>query len=126
MHTHKHYIQYSTRCLFMRLASTLVAILVMALISETVLAANDSMRCGTRLVHKGDLAIQVREKCGKPTSTDIIGYTLRRDHHHSTQYPTNRRHEYKIEQWIYGPERGFYQEIIFEAGRVKRINNIKK
>jgi hypothetical protein len=83
--------------------------------------AGDTMRCGTRLVQKNDLAIQVADRCGRPISKEVIGYTLKRGY----LYRTSRPREFKIEQWIYGPERGFYTEVIFEAGRVKAINRIK-
>ncbi len=100
---------------------TAITTLALFLLISDSLYAEDTLRCGTRLVQKDDLAIQVREKCGKPVSQEIIGYTLRQDY----KYQTNRQREYKIEQWLYGPYRGFYQEIIFEAGKVKKINRIK-
>ncbi len=97
----------------------LLRILVLGLLAATDSYA-DSLRCGTRLVQVDDLAIQVKDKCGQPISKEILGYTLRGSYH----YQTTRKREYKIEQWLYGPERGFYHEIIFEAGRVKAINRI--
>jgi hypothetical protein len=84
-------------------------------------AYSENYRCGTQLVSRGDLEIQVREKCGKPAEEKVIGYTLKGSRHHSI----SREREYVIEQWIYGPQRGFYHEIIFEAGRVARITQIK-
>ncbi|ARN76263.1 DUF2845 domain-containing protein [Oceanicoccus sagamiensis] len=101
--------------------ATIVIALLLSFSHSSPLQADDTLRCGTRLIQKDDLAIQVREKCGKPVSQEIIGYTLRNEY----QYQTNRQREYKIEQWLYGPYRGFYQEIIFEAGKVKQINRIK-
>ena len=95
------------------------------LVVEAV-AAKDTMRCGTRLVKKNDLAVQVREKCGNPISIDVIGYALSNDRRYTKKYDTSRQREYRVEQWIYGPKRGFYREVIFEAGRVKRINSIKQ
>lgn len=85
-------------------------------------ATADSYRCGTKLVNHGDLEIQVRKKCGKPSSQKVIGYTLKGIRHHAVK----REREYVIERWVYGPKRGFYHEIIFEAGRVVRINQIKE
>ncbi len=101
---------------------------MLSLISSVVLlllvsaAAADSLRCGTQLVSRGDLDIQVREKCGEPDHQKVIGYTLKgRRHYHLV-----REREYAIEQWVYGPRRGYYQEVIFEAGRVVRINQIRQ
>lgn len=100
-----------------------LAITLLYLLSAPLARADiDSLRCGTRLVQKDDLAIQVRERCGKPVSKELIGYTLRGNY----RYPSSRKREFKIEQWIYGPERGFYQVITFEAGRVSQIESIKE
>ena len=104
----------TAHCLYLLTAYCLV-------LSSSSSFATESLRCGTRLVQKDDLAIQVKEKCGEPVSQEVIGYTLRGDYH----YQTTRKREYKIEQWIYGPVRGFYHEIIFEAGHVKEIKRIK-
>ncbi len=82
----------------------------------------DSWRCGTRLVTPGELALQVRAKCGDPVSEELIGYTLRPTHRDSD----GREREYKIEQWVYGPEQGYYHVLIFEAGRLHDIDNIRE
>lgn len=81
----------------------------------------DSLRCGTQLISQGDLTLQVREKCGDPISEELIGYTLRGAPH---GYGGER--EYKIEQWVYGPEQGYYHVLTFEAGRLRDIDNIKQ
>lgn len=83
-------------------------------------AHGDSWRCGTKLVMPGDLAIQVREKCGDPISEEIIGYTLRSIHRDGIE------REFKIEQWIYGPEQGYYHVLKFEAGRLRDIDNVRQ
>jgi hypothetical protein len=84
--------------------------------------AAEAMRCGTKLVQEGDLAIQVREKCGDPVSEEVIGYTLRGGPHYNR---VAREREYKVEQWIYGPRQGYYDVLIFEAGRLRDIDKIK-
>lgn len=99
--------------LFLMLSLTLPSVTSMA---------GDTLRCGTRLIQKDSLAIQVRERCGPPLSQEVIGYTLL-----GTRYANSvRQREFRIEQWLYGPERGYYNEIIFEGGRVKEINKIKR
>ena len=97
-------------------------LLIIGICSLPAWTAADNLRCGTQLVKRGDLAIQVKDKCGEPNSQEVIGYTLKGSRHRHAF----REREYVIEQWIYGPRRGFYQEIIFEAGRVHRINQIKE
>lgn len=85
------------------------------------LTAADSMRCGTKLISDGELAIQVREKCGDPVSEELIGYTLRGA---PPGFRGNR--EYKIEQWVYGPEQGYYRVLVFEAGRLHDIDRVRQ
>lgn len=80
----------------------------------------DTWRCGTKLVTLDDLAIQVREKCGDPVSEEVIGYTLR------SIYRDGVQREFKIEQWIYGPEQGYYHVLRFEAGRLRDIDNVRQ
>jgi hypothetical protein len=81
----------------------------------------DTLRCGTKLVHEDDLAIQVREKCGDPISEELIGYRLG-----AAPPGLYGQRELKIEQWIYGPEQGYYRVLIFEGGRVRNIDNVKQ
>jgi len=81
----------------------------------------EALRCGTRLVTEGELAIQVREKCGDPVSEELIGYTLR-----GAPPGLRGEREYKIEQWIYGPDQGYYHVLRFEAGRLRDIDNVKQ
>lgn len=99
------------RCINIALASLLY------LASQTYA---DTWRCGTKLVTPGDLAIQVREKCGDPVSEEVIGYTLRSIHRDGIE------REFKIEQWIYGPEQGYYHVLKFEAGRLRDIDNVRQ
>jgi hypothetical protein len=80
-----------------------------------------ALRCGTQLIQPGQLAIQVREKCGDPVSEELIGYTLR-----GAPPGLRGEREYKIEQWIYGPDQGYYHILIFEAGRLHDIDKTKE
>ncbi len=110
-----------TICLNLK-SSTLCLLIALITLSPLSYANNKSLRCGSRLVQINDLAIQVKERCGKPVSEEIIGYTLAGDY----RYKSTRKREYKIEQWIYGPHNGFYKVITLEAGRVKRIESVKQ
>ena len=81
----------------------------------------DTLRCGTKLVHEDDLAIQVREKCGDPISEELLGYRLG-----AAPPGLYGERELKIEQWIYGPDQGYYRVLIFEGGRVRNIDNVRQ
>lgn len=80
-----------------------------------------AMRCGTQLIQTGMLAIQVRDKCGDPVSEELIGYTLR-----GAPPGVRGEREFKIEQWIYGPDQGYYHVLTFEAGRLHDIEKTKE
>lgn len=84
-----------------------------------------ALRCGTQLVTEGNLALQVREKCGDPVSEELIGYTMRPGPAANRDGTVYQR-EFKIEQWIYGPEMGYYNVLTFEGGRLTRIEHIKQ
>ena len=83
-----------------------------------------ALRCGTSLIHEGDLAIQVRQHCGDPASEEVIGYTLRPARIAEGSAVAYER-ELKIEQWVYGPESGYYNVLTFEGGRLKRIERLR-
>ena len=102
--------------MIMNLAKCLLAASVL-----TLALPAQALRCGTQLIQTGMLAIQVRDKCGDPVSEELIGYTLR------VGAPGGVRgeREYKIEQWIYGPDQGYYHILVFEAGRLRDIDKSK-
>ncbi len=108
--------RHSLRCkYFILLAAPLL------LFTPAAGAGADTLRCGTKLIHEDDLAIQVREKCGDPVSEELIGYKL------GAAPPGLRgERELKIEQWIYGPEQGYYHVLIFEGGRLRNIDNVRQ
>lgn len=97
------------------------SLLAAALLAITQPSHAETLRCGTKLVREGDLAIQVREKCGDPISEELLGYTLR-----GAPPGVRGEREYKIEQWIYGPDQGYYHVLIFQAGRLDSIDNVKQ
>lgn len=80
-----------------------------------------ALRCGTKLIQPGDLAIQVRDSCGDPVIEEIIGYSLR-----GAPPGLRGEREYKIEQWIYGPDQGFYNVLVFEGGRLRDIDRVRQ
>ena len=72
--------------------------------------------CDTCLIEEGDFKHEVLECCGNPMSKEVIGYRL-------DKYG-NR--EWKIEQWVYGPWKGYYYILVFEGGRIVEIIKDKK
>ena len=76
-------------------------------------AASDTLRCGSQLVSLGDRASEVLQKCGEPVSRDLLGY----------KRSANRREEFQVEEWTYGPSNGMYQYLRFESNRLKQINS---
>ena len=97
------------------------SLILLALLCALPLSAQ-ALRCGTRLVQEGDLALQVRDKCGDPISEELIGYTLRSGY----DYGSVREREFKVEQWVYGPTKGYYDVLTFEAGRLRKIERIRE
>jgi hypothetical protein len=53
---------------------TLLAALAIAVSAIPAALADDTMRCGTRLVSEGDGKDKVRTLCGEPTSISLAGY----------------------------------------------------
>lgn len=105
-----------------KIAHSMTTALMAASLGVSFAAHGESWRCGTKLIAPGDLALQVREKCGDPISEELIGYTLRPARHSGD----GNEREFKIEQWIYGPDQGYYHVLRFEAGRLRDIDNVKQ
>ncbi|WP_192562432.1 DUF2845 domain-containing protein [Pseudomonas gozinkensis] len=76
-------------------------------------AASDTLRCGSQLVSLGDRASEVLQKCGEPVSRDLLGY----------KRSANRREEFQVEEWTYGPSNGMYQYLRFEGNRLRQIDS---
>lgn len=74
-------------------------------------AQADTMRCGSDLVSTGDRSFEVERKCGSPAYRDVVGYALGR----------NDRHEFQLEEWVYGPNNGMFSILRFEGNRLTRI-----
>lgn len=76
-------------------------------------AASDTLRCGSQLISLGDRSSEVLHKCGEPASRDVLGY----------KRSANRREEFQVEEWTYGPSNGMYQYLRFEGNRLRQINS---
>ena len=96
-----------------------------------VAQADDSLRCGTRLVVAGDAPYQVKAICGDPDDVQhrMETRTVRR----AVTVPCRGGYcqsfvedsiQVAVEEWIYdfGRQR-FVQYLIFENGRLVRVNS---
>jgi hypothetical protein len=72
--------------------------------------ASDTLRCGSQLISLGDRSSEVLQKCGEPVSRDVLGY----------KRSANRREEFQVEEWTYGPSNGMYQYLRFEGNRLRQ------
>ncbi|MBJ7370541.1 DUF2845 domain-containing protein [Pseudomonas atacamensis] len=89
-----------------------LAVLVLTCAAGHV-SASDTLRCGSQLISLGDRASEVLQKCGEPVSRDVLGY----------KRSANRREEFQVEEWTYGPNNGMYQYLRFEGNRLRQINS---
>ncbi|MCF4998132.1 DUF2845 domain-containing protein [Pseudomonas syringae] len=76
-------------------------------------SASDTLRCGSQLISLGDRSSEVLQKCGEPVNRDTLGY----------KRSANRREEFQVEEWTYGPSNGMYQYLRFEGNRLRQINS---
>ena len=76
-------------------------------------AAADTLRCGSQLISVGDRSSEVLQKCGEPVARDLLGY----------KRSANRREEFQVEEWTYGPNSGMYQYLRFEGNRLVQITS---
>lgn len=76
-------------------------------------SAADTLRCGSQLISVGDRTSEVLHKCGEPLSRDLLGY----------KRSANRREEFAVEEWTYGPNNGMYQYLRFEGNRLTQITS---
>ncbi|VVQ13673.1 hypothetical protein PS918_05636 [Pseudomonas fluorescens] len=94
------------------MAKRLLLALALAMAASQAWAA-DTLRCGSQLVSVGDRSSEVLQKCGEPASRDLLGY----------KRSANRREEFQVEEWTYGPNGGMYQYLRFEGNRLKQITS---
>jgi len=76
-------------------------------------SAATTLRCGSQLISVGDRSSEVLQKCGEPVERDPLGY----------KRSANRREEFQVEEWTYGPNGGMYQYLRFEGNRLVQITS---
>ncbi|MFW0756208.1 DUF2845 domain-containing protein [Pseudomonas sp. H11T01] len=96
----------------MNLQTRFLLSLALAVAASQAQAA-DTLRCGSQLISVGDRSGEVLQKCGEPASRDFLGY----------KRSANRREEFQVEEWVYGPNSGMYQFLRFEGNRLVRIDS---
>jgi hypothetical protein len=105
----------------------LIAALALPIFLLTVGTAS-ALRCGNNLVQVGDLKYEVLLNCGKPVSTEVIGYIDRVE----IEFIDNRVSEkrirvMKIEEWIlevtnYGTT--YHYSLVFDGNELKEIKPV--
>lgn len=96
----------------MNMRTPLLLSLALAIVASQAQAA-DTLRCGSQLISVGDRSGEVLQKCGEPASRDFLGY----------KRSANKREEFQVEEWVYGPNSGMYQYLRFEGNRLVRIDS---
>jgi hypothetical protein len=96
----------------MNMRTRLLLSLALAIVASQAHAA-DTLRCGSQLISVGDRSGEVLQKCGEPASRDFLGY----------KRSVNKREEFQVEEWVYGPNSGMYQYLRFEGNRLVRIDS---
>jgi hypothetical protein len=89
-----------------------IILIVLYLIFTTDIAL--AFRCSGTLISVGDPSFKVLRECGEPIYKELVGYTLTED----------KRREYKIEEWVYGPIGKRYIHLIFKGGILDEIKSI--
>jgi len=80
-------------------------------------AADDSFRCGNDLISLGETMYEVRDACGEPASTQVVG--------EKTRYRILKKKHYKVEssiyvtEWVYQERDGIYI-LTFEGSKLVR------
>lgn len=77
-----------------------------------------ALRCGNKLVDVGDLKHEVLLVCGRPESTEIIGYI-------DKEKDGDRIRVMKIEEWIIKTD-NYYHSLTFEGNPLIRIESAGK
>ena len=94
---------------------------LLTLMLATVSSQAHALRCGTKLVTLGDRKHEVVRICGDPSYTDsfdkpIVAYGYSGYHPQTTQ---------RVDVWTYNfGQNRFMQELIFEGGVLRRINQL--
>lgn len=92
------------------LAFALIAVFLLATAAPAV--AETSFRCGSNIIKKGMLDIDILKSCGEPASREVVG-------------KTTGKMELNIERWVYGPVSGYMYILYFKAGKLQKIESYR-
>lgn len=103
--------------------SIVIWVLVLSLYSFNAAYA---MRCGHKLVQRGDYTDDVRAKCGEPdsveTHTKIVSKTI---HLPGRTVDLQQYEEIQVEEWVYNFGRLRLQQYLrFENGRLRAVRSL--
>jgi Protein of unknown function (DUF2845) len=90
--------------------------MALTLATGPVWAGGDTLRCASNLISVGDRSGEVLQKCGQPLARDSLGYRRSAD----------RRDEFQVEEWTYGPNSGMYYYLRFEGNRLVQITSKRR
>src|SRR5690606_38416863 len=77
--------------------SMLRSVLLLLSLIPAFAQAGSTLRCGSQLISTGDLAGEVRAKCGEPVDVAFLGYREVTDYYGLVN-------QVAVEEWIYGPK----------------------
>lgn len=92
------------------LSFAIIAIFLLVFAGTSV--AETSFRCGSTIIKKGMLDLEVKKNCGEPQSKEIVG-------------KTSGKLELKIERWVYGPVNAYMYVLYFKAGTLERVESYR-
>ena len=94
----------------------ILVVLCVCFLTSTVSAQIkvNMFRCGNQVFRLGTHKLEIKNTCGEPASEEVIGFV-------STKYKTR---EYKIVELVYGPTRGLYYILRFEANTLVEIKQL--
>lgn len=94
-----------------KLTKLLITIIAFGFLSVGATAYADHYKCGNLTVEKGVHAFLVLKHCGEPVSKKVVG---------KNSYSGAFR-----EEWVYGPEAGYYYVLHITAGTVEKVELVR-
>ncbi|HQB29533.1 MAG TPA: DUF2845 domain-containing protein [Syntrophales bacterium] len=86
----------------------IVVIVVLLFCTSTALA----FRCGGNIAKVGDSGFQLLLKCGEPIKKIPMGFT-------------GETIKLIVEKWIYGPDGGYYYEVVVMGDKIVSISKVR-
>ena len=101
----------------MRSVTISIFFLIICTFSSNVALADDTFRCGKKLVSVGDTKVEVLIKCGEPSLRKVTGYETIGGYRESISQGTYREISQKVEKWYYNCGKGnFIRVLTFKGG----------